>query len=218
LYRGIRTLDISIQEKCLLYTLATFADPDGSNIFPSHSTLAQCLKIAESSVRRLVASLRKKNYLISEQRKGYYMQYRLQIPGVTPIVATMPAEDISQEEWEAMMQPPDDEDATEMRMPVVKPPPAPPPETPAARPPATKLSPEEVLEGAAKLVRNGIKDYEWYLKGGRKKGYTDEYLEWIFRGGGQTGSSQHGHQPADEPVIANEMIPETRHQTGMYQS
>jgi hypothetical protein len=208
LYRGIRTLDISIQEKCLLYTLATFADPDGSNIFPSHSTLAQCLKIAESSVRRLVASLRKKNYLISEQRKGYYMQYRLQIPGVTPIA--LPAEDISQEEWEAMMQPPDDDDdETEMRMPAIKPPPAPPPETPAARPSGRQLTPEEVLEGAAKLVRLGMRDYEWYLKGGRKKGYSDEYLDWMFRGGGETGSL--GSQPDYEPESAITNISEGTH-------
>lgn len=211
LLRGIKALrGVSLREKGMLWTLALSGNADGTNIYPSHATIAESVELDISNVRRLLTMLIKKGVLIPDGKHGYVNQYRLNIPGVTPISPATPATDISKEEWEAMMLPPEeDDDATEMRMPVVKPPPAPPPETPAPAPAPgrSKLSPEEALEGAAKLVRLGMRDYEWYLKGGRKKGYTDEYLDWMFRGGGETGS---GSQPY-EPESATTNISEGTH-------
>lgn len=224
LYRGIGNLtDVSIQERCLLYRLANFADPDGSNIFPSQTTLAKSLKISESYLRQLIASLRKKKYLTSEQRKGYYMRYRINIPGVTLVILS-DQPDISSENWESQFLTDEelrdqgllvDEEKTDLeetqpRLQIVRPvayqPPPPPPEAPAAaqyRPPGQrKLTSEEVLETAASLARKGIMSYEWYMRGGRRKGYTDEYLNWIYSGGGgeqeKTDSSSSANQAEDE--------------------
>jgi hypothetical protein len=200
---------LSTSERCMMYTLASYANPDGTNIYPSQDLLAKILGVSDRQVRNLLTALEEKGHLMPDGRRGYHKKYRLNIPEAITKV-DLPTS-ISQEEWEAMMLPPaeEDDDATEMRMPVVKPPPAPPPETPVAGPSATKLSPEEALEGAAKLARKGIRSYEWYLKGGRKKGYTDEYLEWKFRGGGETGSL--GSQPDREPESAITNISERTH-------
>lgn len=248
--------DITPSERAMLVTLARFANPDGTNVFPGQKLLMEIIGRKEREVRNLLTSLEKKGYLVPDGHHGYRKKYRLNIPSAPIIgqvaVPAAPGTDISQEEWESKFltdeelqarglqrpgqsPPPEEEDLggpledeleeTQPRLPAVKPPAAARmalvPVTPITRLPATYQPPGptpeeklqrdmEVLKETLDLVARGICTYDQFMRGGRRKGFSDDFLNWMFTGGGETGSSN-GSQPYNEPDLITNLV-ERSHQ------
>lgn len=232
LLRGIKNLrGLTLRERGMLWLLAWYGNPDGTNIHPSNARLAEDAELDVSNIKRLLAKLRDMGILVKDGKHGYVDKYKLIIPGITPGISPAALEaDISQEEWESQWLPEsdespvtsggisatiqDDDDATQRRLPVVKPPPAAPtiPDTPPGPTPEEKLQRDlELLREALNLTKRGIMTHEQFMRGGRRKGFSDDYLNWMFNGGGGETDSP-GSQPERESESVN--FPQTR---SMYQ-
>jgi hypothetical protein len=204
--------DISLPERAMLNTLARYANPDGSNVYPGQKLLMSILGIKEREIRNLLNSLKGKGYVVPDGKYGYSNRYRLNIPSM-PIFGQVTFEEE------------EEEDKTEVRLPAVRLPAPVVPETPPTGyyPPGPQaLTPEEkeqrnldLLKTSVDLARRGIMSYEVFMRGGRRKGFSDDYLNWMYD---RNTDSSHGHQPEDEPVIANDYSPHSTSQTGIYQS
>lgn len=214
--------NLTTAERCLMYTLASYANPDGTNVYPSQELLARILGVTDRQVRKLLTSLMKKGHLMLDGKHGYHNKYRLNIPGVTP-----DQPDIPQEDWESQfltdkelqdqgLQMVDEEEEleeTQPRLRIVRPesppersvvvyePPGVPTTPPVYEPPGLqpKRTPEELLAISVDLVKRRIMSYETFMRGGKKKGYSDEYLNWVLSsGGGGMSDSPNGSQPYNE--------------------
>lgn len=214
----------------MLLILATYANPDGSNIYPGMELLMEDTNRKKTAVYGFLRKLEEYGLLIHDGRQGHTRRFRLKIPDVTPTILDS---DISKEKWESMWEPEEDET---VRVPVVmrqeanrKPmrkdmlaaighdmekieaqtSPEPPTGTalvvydPPGNPPEAAETDERlqrdlgVLQCSLDLVAKGILTYDAFMRGGRRKGFSDDFLNYLFTGGA-TGSSN-GSQPYDEP-------------------
>jgi len=222
---------ISLPERAMLNTLARYANPDGTNVFPSQGLLMEILEIKEREVRNLLTSLKNKGFVIPDGKHGYCKKYRLNIPcgvigGAMPLIQS---EELSKDEWEDQFltdeelaaqgirtgedlggnleKEKDDKEAT---LPAVRVPDRTMALVPTTPPPiagrlpvvvdSLSLSPSAateklgrdigVLKESLNLVTRGIMTYDQFMRGGRRKGFSDETLEWLLRGGNSSESSQ----------------------------
>lgn len=201
LFRGIRNLEtvkdksgeyqkISFQEKYLLLILATFADPDGSNVFPGVPVLMKATNWAESTVLKWMKRVQDLQLLIPDGRHGYTRQFRLNIPGVTPERrGTLLTPDEAFTEEDLGDDPFSDEDQTEI-MPTVTAPPARPPVTPPPeeeyqppgqitapyQPPGAQPASWDLLIGIIKAAQMGLATYERFVGAGLRRGYSEDNL------------------------------------------
>jgi len=217
-------IDLSAQQKMVLTLYARYANPDGFRAYPSRELLATLTKLSTRQVDRIIKFLvEDKKYLVPDGKLTHVNRYRVDVPdrSTGKRLAEIFREDISKEEWEAMMQPdlgdddsptdkrqvvkPPDDDAT-VKAPVVKPPPAV-PTTPITNPLQQN---REFIQNCLNLIERGIMTRETFIKRARIRGFTDDYLEWLFRGGGGSDSLL-GSQPSESPE-ETAIIPE-----GLYQ-
>lgn len=224
--------DLSTGQRCMMYTLASYANADGTSIYPSHALLSQILGISTKQVGRLIKSLEDKGHLIADGKHGYSKKYCINISDASVQITNSYQDqtNISLEEWESQflsdeelqgqglledqvqtleenqgmhLPPPDeleeDNDPTQP-MPIIKQPPETPPPIVGrlpivvdSTPPGEKLERDiEVLRESANLVLKGILKYDAYIRGGRRKGFSDDFLEMMLGGNGSLIGSQPG--------------------------
>ena len=204
-------LNLSAQEKALLFIYASYANPDGWSAYPGRELLSTLMNLSTKQVERYIDSLEKKGYLIKVGKTSYMDRYRVNVPDhrlKSSIPAAAPGADISQEEWESQFLPEEeDEDAT-VKLPIVKPPVEDATvKVPVVKPPPGPTAEEKLqkdiklLHEALNLTKRGIMTYEVFMRGGKRKGFSDDYLNWMFNGGGgeeegdsSLPSSQHGNE------------------------
>lgn len=78
---------LSIAEKCLLFMLASYADDDGNNIFPTEALLAQKLNCTDRYIRTLLTKLRNKAYLHDDGQHGHTHRYKIPVADLWPAYA-----------------------------------------------------------------------------------------------------------------------------------
>jgi Helix-turn-helix domain len=71
------TEDLSMAEKCLLYTLAAYGHNDGTKIYPGDEMLAKKLKVTERTIRRLKKRLISTGYLKETGRENLIRKYEI---------------------------------------------------------------------------------------------------------------------------------------------
>ncbi len=227
---------LTLSERAMLTALAGCGNSDGTSIHPSHKYLAKHMEISEKYASQLIGQIKEKGYLVEDGKLSYVKQYRLVIPGftlegkdgildpMTPFVNEDLGDSLDEEE---------DLEETQPRLRIVRP--QQPAETSlvAYQPPETPLpvlTQEEKLQkdlaflwDCVNMAREGkaFMTYALFMNGGRRRGISDEYLNWMWNfddsdSGGNTGSSLSSHHTEDEPAIAEELVPRvSSYQTGM---
>jgi len=119
------TEDLSMSDKCLLYTLAAYGNNAGDNIYPGDELLAKKLKTTERTIRRLKKRLISEGYLKEVGRtKELIRQYEIPMtekwssaqiapnkdkPKRIELVPTPPAEVQETPAWQPPAPPPHEE-------------------------------------------------------------------------------------------------------------
>lgn len=68
----MRQAEVTMLEKAVWCLILTWANKDGSNAYPTQETLHEISGLSESTIKRSIASLKKKGYLIvgKDRKKG----------------------------------------------------------------------------------------------------------------------------------------------------
>jgi hypothetical protein len=95
--RWIRALDIPAQHKYMALMVSTYADPDGSNVFPGVEELALVTRKSAATVKRSLEFLRDAGLLEKVKHGNRWAkhadEYRLSVPSnVTELPLAAPAE------------------------------------------------------------------------------------------------------------------------------
>ena len=89
-YRVVRDADLTAPEKVVMYTLLTYADQYGKNMFPSVTTIAKCAGLGRRSVFRALNTLEAKGFISRNVRSGASTVYEWCHTGTSATLAPPP--------------------------------------------------------------------------------------------------------------------------------
>lgn len=89
-YRVVRDADLTAPEKVVMFTLLTYADQHGKNMFPSVATIAQCAGLGRRSVFRALNTLEAKGFISRNVRSGASTVYEWCHTGTSATLAPPP--------------------------------------------------------------------------------------------------------------------------------
>lgn len=101
LIKEILLLPESDEHRIFLIACAVFGDKDGTNVWPGRPKLAKYSRKSLSTISRYFEKFVGK-YLIKDGKRGYLDQYKIQVPGYTPMYTEEKITSISQAQMQAV--------------------------------------------------------------------------------------------------------------------